>query len=779
MRIGLQNIHANFSKIFYTIRENNKLIIKEDNGFFPYFYEPDKYGTALSYDGIKLSKVSCRHPGEVKQKRTPYSYEADVLYTKRYILDKVDEIVKSQTRFCLFDIETKSSKLPNPKEDKCAPDPITFIRVYDSLTQERKTFDYRKYPTEFDMLEDFCTWIKEKEFDVLSAWNIDGFDYPYLYYRIPGFPERISPIGQKRIGEDDVFYPALISIVDLLSLDYKYTLGKRESYAADEVALEEFGEESDKEYKFAQEDDKVLAKNINDVERMIKLVEKYKYFDHFDAIRCSTMCLWEDIPPKRINYQWQSNNSKPIDMLFLKEAKKLGLVMPSKNPDAEAEEYDGAFREIYTKGLIHEPIGVYDLGSAYPVMLMDFCLDPSNLSETSSEDAIKIDVLGRETGNIIGTYYYKQNEKAIIPVVAKKLLTAKNELKEKMKQMDVDSAEYHNAEIQYATQKALVNSLYGVMGQRFFRLFNRKVAETDTFLVRDLLHYIKTEIEKQGHKVIYIDTDSVMIQSEKNLTDVLNRLVLIWGMDKYEKKVSVKFDYQGHFEGLFLLAMCRYIGNLRTPKGLKLELKGIQMKRKDASAFTKAFQEKIFNALLSGQNADEVENLILSEIERLRNASPLELGSPCKFNKSRENYKKQEIFFRAYDNTRKFLPDFYKDVGSRFFWIHTRDEYEVLAFDKECYDHIKYLNYPLLIEKHILNVLVPIYSGMGWGERLLQITDKLNIVIGSQHRNELIEGLPNAEELKEYYSANATKKRKAPPKEEKPKKSKKVLTKDN
>ena len=83
---------------------------------------------------------------------------------------------------------------------------------------------------------------------------------------------------------------------------------------------------------------------------MVKLVEKFDYVTHFDEIRRETCCLWEDIPPRRNGYTWQSNNSKPIDSMFLKEAKRLNIILPSKQQNVESVKYDGAYREVFKKG---------------------------------------------------------------------------------------------------------------------------------------------------------------------------------------------------------------------------------------------------------------------------------------------------------------------------------------------------------------------------------------------------------------------------------------------
>lgn len=355
-----QNIYNNFSTIYYTIREGKDLIVKKDESFFPYFYEPNDRGEYLTYDGIKVSKVSVKAPHEIKNVRTTRSYEADVIYTKRYLIDKVGQFDRALTKFMIYDIEVKAEKeFPDPKQAKV---PVTFITCWNNYDREYVTFDYRKFPSEYDMLMAFSKYVHDSKLDMMLAWNHNDFDYPYLYHRLPDFPKLISPIGMETFGGDKEPYPALVAILDLMALDHKFTGGKRPSYALDSVAQEEFeDEETWGEHEFGVNDDDDLAKNINDVKRTVRLVEKNRYIELFDAIRIFSRCLWEDLPSEKKGHEWQSNNSKPWDMIFLRLAKENGIILPSKPKynDGELDKFetdvrykrDGAYRETFKKGI--------------------------------------------------------------------------------------------------------------------------------------------------------------------------------------------------------------------------------------------------------------------------------------------------------------------------------------------------------------------------------------------------------------------------------------------
>ncbi len=461
--------------------------------------------------------------------------------------------------------------------------------------------------------------------------------------------------------------------------------------------------------------------------------------------------------------------------MFLKEAKRLNIILPSKQQNVESVKYDGAYREVFKKGSMKD-ISKYDLSSAYPTAIVDFCLDPANLvseydSSTSLNDpnVLKIDVKDRVSGEIKYTYYFKQNKDTILPTVIKKLLGMKDTLKKKLE----DDPNNKILEIRYATVKALINSIYGVLGNKYFRLYKREVAETDTFLIRDLLHYVKAKIEGKGYKVIYVDTDSFFLEGKEDISKLLNRYVLEWGMDNYRKKVNIEFAYEGYFEKLFILTLCRYTGYIRTPNGeIKQETKGIQAKRKDATKLTKKFQGELLEFILDGNTKEKIITFVKGYIDTIKTFNLFDIGNPVKIQKPREDYKKKEIFFRALDSNTTIGIELNKKIGEKFYWIDidpgsSNDtsiddvDVEVLAFDENNYKHIEefQINYKAIIEKQLLNVLVPIFANMSWGKDLLDLAENYGIILKSDYRNKLLAEYDNFDELKKFYSAIEVKKR--------------------
>ncbi|MCK4829550.1 FtsX-like permease family protein, partial [bacterium] len=429
--------------------------------------------------------------------RSNDSLEADILFVKRYMIDRIKKLDKCPIKYSFIDIEVLADELPNVQE---ALYPISCISAYNSVYKNIQTWYLEDYSylknlalQEKKMLDEFILYMRKEKFDLWLSWNVK-FDYNYLYNRVESlknygkknFGELISPIGKSRYGDGEVFYPAGISIVDYLGWDKKVTLNRRKSYALDNVAQEVLGDKANEKIEFGKLNSKIKEKNVRDVERMVKLEEKLKYIDYFDEIRRLTKVEFEDMV-------W---NSRIIDMLLLEEAKNKKIVLPMKPSEErgtleEKTEYQGAYRDTFKTGRL-SPVGSYDLSSCYPSMIVDFCLDPTNICDVPlNTPTIEGDIRIEES-------VFRQNPNTLLPIVTKKLLTLKNQIKQRLSTIKLNTQEYKNEKVKYEAVKGIVNSAYGVFGNRFFRLYNPKVASTTTYLVRDLLHYVQDKLEKQG-----------------------------------------------------------------------------------------------------------------------------------------------------------------------------------------------------------------------------------------------------------------------------------------
>jgi DNA polymerase elongation subunit (family B) len=698
----LLNISNHGRKVYLFCRnDKGELEIKEDNSFHPYYYEPNSQGTFISYDGKKLKKVFCTNPSDVSKLRSSESYESDVLFKRRYMIDKINELTKTKIKYLFIDIEILSPELPNVKK---AEYPVSCISVYNSISKSIKTFYLGDYKTEYDLIEDFIKYMQKEKADLFLSWNVQ-FDYNYLYNRFPDFAKRISPIGEERYGDREVFYPAGISIVDYLQWFRKIFL-REFSYGLDYIAQKHL--KRGKKYKnpcFNKLNEEIKLRNIDDVQIMVDLEKKYEIISYFDEMRRFSKVEWEDL----------IFNSRIIESLLFEEAKEKNIILPNKKRNVEKTDYQGATRDVTKLGTSFN-IGKYDLAGAYPQAIIDFCLDSSNITE---DEGIKIE------GN-----YYKQNSEALLPSVVRKLLTKKNEVKKLKNSISVDSPDYKDISKKYDCIKSITNSSYGVFGNRYFRLYDKKIASATTFLVRNLLLYVKDTVEKMGIPVIYFDTDSVFLDTKDNIVDILNDLIKQWGKERFNKdNVTIEFDYEGIFEKILIVALCRYKGYLRKSNGeLKSETKGLESKRNDSSKYMKKFQDELLDKLMKKETQENITNWIKSEIERIKTLPLKEVAFPVKLQKRK--YVNVPIFLRASNNAEKY--GFKSKLGEHFYYIYiipkefdeNGKEINVMAF-KDNIDYIEDIDWNEMVRRNILTKIQTIYDVMDW---------KLDIILDNTPR---------------------------------------------
>ena len=674
----IQNIYNRNRTIYVFERDEcGKQNISTINDFTPYYYEPDPRGSHISYDGTIARKIMVNNPREISKQRSLKSYESDLQYTKRFIIDRINQFEESPIKYIFLDIEILTKDLPDTSKAIC---PVSCITTYNSADDKYQTWYLGEWGVENEniMLEDFVEYIKTEAPDMLLAWNVD-FDYSYLYNRINSvlnvrFSDAISPIQMSRGGKNNTYYPAGVSILDYLGMFEKITLGKKRSYALDYIAQEELGEEPWGSSVFDVLNEEVKQKNINDVRRMQSLEEKYRLITHFDEIRRFAKCLWEDLPSERVTRDGKtmvvSNNSKVIDMLVLQQAKELGIVLPKKPEGSEKQEFEGAYRDTLQTGVFYN-LGKYDLSGAYLFAITDLCLDAGNIvreDHANDRNVLPIHVTDRKTQSVVSTYYVKQNSNALLPSLIGKLVTERNKYRELLKAADTNDPQYDMLDKKYKAMKSLVLSAWGVIGNQYFRLYDHRIASMITSNVRDLLRFVVVNIEQSGRKVAYIDTDSVFVTDEgENINKYLNDLIQEWSHDRFQKKSSVSFEYEGHFEKILLLAKCHYYGYLKTPKGSKKEIKGVEVKRSSSCKYEAKFQDALINKVLDKCSKNQIINWLQEEIKNLCNNPLLEVAFPCKI---QGTYTKNvPIFVRAAENSKFMFKKFEVNRGELFHYI--------------------------------------------------------------------------------------------------------------
>jgi len=479
--------------------------------------------------------------------------------------------------------------------------------------------------------------------------------------RWPDFAKQISPIGEVEYHNG---YPMGISLVDMYCWDKKMTLNRRKQYTLDFVAEEETGMKSLPKVNFNSLDIAVRDKNIYDLKRMIAIEKKKQYIPLFNDIRILSKCLWSDM----------EFNSKLIDKMLLQEAKTVGIILPKKvyaeeRQETEEDDFEGAYRECFKTGLLKD-ISAYDLSGAYLNVIADLCLDASNIGKEFDNNILPIRITDRVSNEIKKTLYIKQNSNAILPRLVKKLIQDKIKYKKEKDEQIPNTKEAKEADSKYNAEKSLVLSSWGCIGNKGFRLHNADIAGAITATVRDLIHYVKDELKKQGKEIVYIDTDSCLIADNgKDNSIFMNSLIQKWSQERFKKPSSIVFEHQGNFKKLFLIAMCHYSGQLETKNGIKLEEKGLELKKKDATPFMAETQRTAINMVFDEKTENDIIDYKNKRIKEIESASLFDIALPNKIAANKE-YKNEPIHARAlrYAKEEGKLQNI--KPGDLFYWIY-------------------------------------------------------------------------------------------------------------
>jgi DNA polymerase elongation subunit (family B) len=561
-----------YKNIYYQ-RERNLIHLWDSHlGYrtFPYTryaYERAERGEARSIYGDKLTKIY-KFKGD-----DPNLFESDVPETTRVLVDTyTDSDIPSDTIVTMtFDIEVEmESGLPDTEK---AENELTAIGLQDNITNqywvlimdkkgkmvERKTDKAIILPfrDERDMCMKFLELYEGIAPDILTGWNIDNFDIPYLFNRMKRIlgesqAKRLSPIGQAFYSPyRQRWFFAGVSCLDYLSLYKKFNYNELPNYRLDTIGTIEL-DKGKIEYQgslddlFNEDIEKFIEYNLVDVEIVVELDKKLQFID-----LCRGICHAGHVPYEDFVY-----SSKYLEGALLCFLKRKGLVAPNKPSDRkemmqalrdnEQEKFIGAY--------VKDPIvGKYDwvydldLTSLYPSIIMTINISPETkvakiadwdvqkymkrevdyyqmgddkISRDNLEKYIKEADLTISSNGVL----YRKDKIGCIPEILDIWFNERVEFRklEKKYGKEGDKEKYAFYGKRQLVQKILLNSLYGVLGLPAFRFYDVDNAEAVTTTGQTVIKnsanmgnikYNKELGTTDVDSNIYIDTDSVFFSA--------------------------------------------------------------------------------------------------------------------------------------------------------------------------------------------------------------------------------------------------------------------------
>jgi DNA polymerase elongation subunit (family B) len=611
--------------VLFTWDENGKPITQ----VFPhksYLYYEHPNGNHTSIFGTPLMKKTFKNVAArktwIKQNSNIRIFEC-LPPQREFLLDYYQgqqediEFRKHSLRKQFFDIEIKvESEFPNPQEAKY---PINVMTFYDSYLEkyfcwvvnetidfkDEEDIEYRQFPNEKEMLKDYLNWHIKNTPDILTGWNSENFDIPYLVNRIKKFfggqHKLLSPVKQVRkisrtqkgkSSNSNTYMIEGISCLDYMNLyKYKFCLDNRHSYKLEDIGQEELGygklsyDGSIKEF-YTRDFKKFVDYNVHDVRLCVELDEKLNYIEMSRIICNFGLCEYECIL-----------KSQPYiyGALVLEARERKQKIISEQGEVLEKNNtYEGAHVFKPRMGIYRRGVASVDLNSLYPNVMITLNISPEtkvgkiekmddgnwNLctkkgSKTLTQEKLDEILKTKCTKSDNNVLYIKPDKKVgIIPSFLMRLYSKRIKLKnesikdnktiEKIKSKDdidnstkeklikkLKNSESEKDKLQLAF-KLFLNSIYGQIGSKYFPMYDIDNAEAVTLSGRYIIkesgnfidRYFQENYGVEGRSLIYGDTDSNYFDCSPIVNEVLGKDLFFTkeNIQKISKKVDKFVD---------------------------------------------------------------------------------------------------------------------------------------------------------------------------------------------------------------------------------------------
>lgn len=601
-----QSIHCCKKTGKVWILDDKAGMIESDLTPYYYAYRKSPRGTYTSIYGDKLEKV------DINPWEAPNSvlFESDVPIETRVLIDVYgdsDELSTSN-RPMVLDIEVSSEGgFPDIKK---ADKEITAIAIYDSANDlyfsyildpkkliqdvERDNVSIKSFEDEESLLKAFFKKYKEISPTIITGWNVDFFDIPYLIHRSnkvfgENFARKLSPIGIVTYNKFQNKYKiAGVSCLDYLLLYKRFSGANEPNYRLDSIGKKEVNmgkiEFQGSLDKLLETDiNKYVEYNLNDVKIVVALENKLQFIDLARSI-CHV---------GHVSYEDFHISSRFLEGAILTYLRKNNLVAPNK-PEGGRELYaqrmeedDEGFSGAYVKDPVpgkYEWIFDLDLASLYPSIIMSLNISPetkiaavnnwdpiryikgeleqiefredSDISPMSCDDFKTF--ISKENYSISSNgILYRQDKKGLLGEILDKWFDERVKYRKLAKKYadsgDKEKYIFYNRRQQ--VQKILLNSLYGVLGLEIFRFYDldnaASVTKTGVTIIQTTLkianQFYNSKLgTKDEDYIIYSDTDSTFLSALPWVKKLMPEIDINDEKSMSEAILHVASDVQDH-----------------------------------------------------------------------------------------------------------------------------------------------------------------------------------------------------------------------------------------
>ncbi|WP_342303962.1 DNA-directed DNA polymerase [Methanolobus sp. ZRKC5] len=681
-------------------------------------------------------------------------------------LEEIEKLSIAPLKYLSFDIECLpiGGSMPVPETSPVIMVSMSFSPAFEgndtivlvAKKVEGVSADVECFDSETLMLNRFFEIFQEYDADVVSGYNINGFDIPYIADRVTmlaGSGKNVrSSVGRdgrilsyRKIGNRTmVSIPGRVVVDTLPLIRSQYSLKR---YTLRNVAKELLDKEkldvapSDMEEYWNDSGEKVLKfidYSRRDSELAMELLLKLQLLDKHIAIAQVSGSLIQEVV--------DGGQTSMVDNLLLREYGKQGRVIPPKPNDdlvflrnRSSEGLKGGAVLEPKRGLL-ENVVILDYKSLYPTIMMAHNLCYTTVVEQDRPDG------GTVKPPSGGEFVSAEVSKGIMPSILERLLQQRVETKVKMKNASNDS-EYRVLDATQLALKILLNSFYGYSGYTRARLYSLALANAVTsfgrnnildtralingtiskVILRDGSAYFTEELSSISNddnivslSVVYGDTDSVFVQCSSKTEVSLDDAGLVGSRIAATVSASLPDPMELEFESIakraLFIAKKRYAIWVFERSGDEwkdgIKVKGMETVRRDWCGLTSKTLNKILGMVLKEGNIDGAVHHVRSVVDGVRNIDVKndsdiidDLTMTRMFSKKATSYKNKQPHLTVAEKIERRTGS-PPPVGERipFVIVAGKDMFVNRAEDPE---YVRENNIPIDVDYYIKKQLLP------------------------------------------------------------------------
>ena len=583
--------------------------------------------TDMSHE-LDVVEVIVKHPRNVPEIRTKIAdlkscketREDDIRFVQRYIIDAGLVPMKGarndKLRIAAFDMETVQRGGKN----------VPIIISYSDSTGLRRVWNYKhdsknsiveKLDDEKAIIRALVDTIRKQGIDLLVTYNGDNFDFPILNERSEALNTPLNMgaadyrLKLERRGMDMAARVTGRPHIDLYPVCRRmfhlprYTLEDVHQALFDEEKLDIEVEKMAGWWDSGENVDLVLDYAISDTDSCLRIAMEV----------LPTQYELAQLIRQPIFEVSRMGTGNAIEWLLLKLAHDKKILVPAKPDDREyarrrRDTYEGAYVVEPKKG-IHDNILVFDFRSLYPSIIIAHNIDASTINCDCCEKDVHVSPIGAK---------FCKKRKGLIPELLDDILKSRARTKLEMKKLIAEKGDKTRIKSLDARQQALkilANSAYGYMGFSRARWYNNDCASSVAAWGRE---YIKDTIktaEGEGYKVVYGDTDSLMLSisgppDKKKMEQVRKDLL---GKINSKLPSAMELEFEGYYPRGVFVTKKRYA---LIDSDKRLTIKGLETRRRDWATIAKRTQESVLDTILWENNPQKAAEIVTSVVQELR-----------------------------------------------------------------------------------------------------------------------------------------------------------------